>query len=255
MKNIHIIERPSIEILGVSPYGKDEDVYQVECLLASRNVFITSDDEPKDNDWVYYENGSLKGTHKIVDGQRPKTMILKKIIMSTDSKLIKDGIPTISEEFLKWFIKNLKCESVEVESYCSYGDDCPSEGAYDKQYLCNIVYRINVPEETLVVEDMLYEDSNSYELAKNLFTEIYGYAPEIISGNQQHEVIVAALQKGIVYGATWQADRGYTDAKVIELLERALTHEDDGEIGSLVTAQGKIRTANFFSWFEKFKNK
>jgi len=47
----------------------------------------------------------------------------------------------------------------------------------------------------------------------------------------------------------------YSEEEVIELLQKALTHKDDGQIGSLVTAQGQIRTANFFSWFEQFKNK
>ena len=47
----------------------------------------------------------------------------------------------------------------------------------------------------------------------------------------------------------------YSEKEVILLLQKALTHKDDGEIGSLVTAQGQIRTANFFSWFEQFKNK
>jgi hypothetical protein len=50
-------------------------------------------------------------------------------------------------------------------------------------------------------------------------------------------------------------DEFYSEEEVLELLQKALTHKDDGEIGSLVTAQGQIRTANFFSWFEKFKNK
>ena len=49
--------------------------------------------------------------------------------------------------------------------------------------------------------------------------------------------------------------QGYSEEEVIKLLQKALTHKDDGEIGSLVTAQGEIRTANFFSWFNKFKNK
>jgi hypothetical protein len=49
--------------------------------------------------------------------------------------------------------------------------------------------------------------------------------------------------------------RSYNEEEVIELLQKALTHKDDGEIGSLVTAQGKIRPANFFSWFEQFKKK
>jgi hypothetical protein len=49
--------------------------------------------------------------------------------------------------------------------------------------------------------------------------------------------------------------QGYSEEEVIELLQKALTHKDDGEIGSLVTAQGQIRTANFHSWFEQFKKK
>jgi hypothetical protein len=50
-------------------------------------------------------------------------------------------------------------------------------------------------------------------------------------------------------------ERSYSEEEVVELLQKALTHKDDGEIGSLVTAQGEIRPANFFSWFNKFKKK
>lgn len=56
-------------------------------------------------------------------------------------------------------------------------------------------------------------------------------------------------------GAKYQKEISYSEEEVIELLQKALTHQDNGEIGSLVTAQGQIRTANFFSWFEQFKNK
>lgn len=52
-----------------------------------------------------------------------------------------------------------------------------------------------------------------------------------------------------------EKQQGYSEEEVIELLQKALTHKDDGETGSLVTAQGQIRTANFFSWFEQFKKK
>ena len=58
-----------------------------------------------------------------------------------------------------------------------------------------------------------------------------------------------------IYDAVTKEQQGYSEEEVIELLKKALTHKDDGEIGSLVTAQGEIRTANFFSWFNKFKNK
>ena len=47
----------------------------------------------------------------------------------------------------------------------------------------------------------------------------------------------------------------YSEEEVIELLQKAITHQDNEEIGDLVTAQGKIRMANFYSWFEQFKKK
>jgi hypothetical protein len=53
----------------------------------------------------------------------------------------------------------------------------------------------------------------------------------------------------------WQQERSYSEEEVLQLLQKALTHQDDGETGSLVTAQGKLRTANFYSWFEQFKKK
>jgi hypothetical protein len=62
-------------------------------------------------------------------------------------------------------------------------------------------------------------------------------------------------QVKIYEAITKEQERMYSEEEVIELLQKALTHKDDGEIGSLVTAQGQIRTANFFSWFNKFKNK
>jgi hypothetical protein len=60
---------------------------------------------------------------------------------------------------------------------------------------------------------------------------------------------------GFRAGAKWQQEKSYSEEEVIQLLQKSLTHQDDGETGSLVTAQGKLRTANFFSWFNKFKNK
>ena len=48
-------------------------------------------------------------------------------------------------------------------------------------------------------------------------------------------------------------ERMYSEEEVLELLQKALIHQNDGEIGSLVTIQGQIRTANFYSWFEQFK--
>jgi hypothetical protein len=39
----------------------------------------------------------------------------KKIILTTDTGLIKNGIQAIDDEFLEWFVKNPSCEWVEVK--------------------------------------------------------------------------------------------------------------------------------------------
>jgi hypothetical protein len=39
----------------------------------------------------------------------------KKIILTTDQDLIKDGVQAIDDEFLEWFVKNPSCEEVEIK--------------------------------------------------------------------------------------------------------------------------------------------
>ena len=56
-------------------------------------------------------------------------------------------------------------------------------------------------------------------------------------------------------GAKYQEERMYSEEEVLKLLQKALTHRDNGETGNLITAQGEIRTANFYSWFEQNKKK
>ena len=63
------------------------------------------------------------------------------------------------------------------------------------------------------------------------------------------------FDEGIRVGAKWQQERMYSEKEVQELLIKALTHKDNGEVGNLITVQSEIRTANFYTWFNKFKKK
>jgi hypothetical protein len=40
----------------------------------------------------------------------------KKIILTTNTQLITDGVQAIDDEFLEWFVKNPSCEEVEVKT-------------------------------------------------------------------------------------------------------------------------------------------
>jgi hypothetical protein len=92
--------------------------------------------------------------------------------------------------------------------------------------------------------------TETLEEAAEKYAEIYRCPATNDNEYCKHDIISA-----INFGAKWQAERMYSEEEVIELLQKALTHQDDGETGSLVTAQGEIRPANFFNWFERFKNK
>jgi hypothetical protein len=78
------------------------------------NIYITNSEEIKEGDWVYHY-----ASHKMFkyDGHG-LCVEVKKIILTTDQDLIKDGVQAIDNGFLEWFVKNPSCESVEIENTC-----------------------------------------------------------------------------------------------------------------------------------------
>jgi hypothetical protein len=96
------------------------------------NIYITSDEEIKkrdiylhiSNDINSIEYKTINVCHKphrkqddewYVDGMYSNKC--KKIILSTDQDLIKDGVQAIPDEFLEWFVKNPSCEKVKLENH------------------------------------------------------------------------------------------------------------------------------------------
>ena len=77
----------------------------------NQHLYITSDEEIKDcfvinthTNEVYF----LEGYY----GMQPS---VKEIILTTDGDLIKEGVQSIDDEFLQWYIKNSSCEEVVIE--------------------------------------------------------------------------------------------------------------------------------------------
>jgi hypothetical protein len=114
MKNIHLL-----------PTDKSSRLYSWEDELVlgtlsttpfNKNIYITSDEEIKEGDW--YLNGELifKADSIFDNGNNPNnsnprvTDFNKKIILTTDPDLIKDGVEVIDDEFLGWFVKNPICD-------------------------------------------------------------------------------------------------------------------------------------------------
>ena len=107
-------------------------------LSGQRHIYITSDEEIKDNTWVLnIVNGVIYKTYSGInfnlDTEKERW---RKIILTTDQDLIKDGVQEIDDEFLKWFVKNPNCEEIEVV-------DVRSLGVYGSYY----PYKIIIPKE------------------------------------------------------------------------------------------------------------
>ena len=326
MKNIRVLPTDKPSRLQLF-----EGINEFEFQLCSKDsffnkgthIYITNDEVIKEGDWCIYNSGEI-----IQYLVKLNTDNLKKIILTTDLKLIKDGVQAIDDDFLEWFVSKandsgVPIDIVEVESFCKNGDNCPSQGDYYKQHLCDVGYKIIIPKEEQKQNliDMMQDDEklglydygwckgnvvlpneencctpigqikryvdckgcdrkpnklNLTQLSKDVDDVLDKETKESMSQwlkeKRQQETLEEAAERlfGNIFGnamsidwakdkaielAKWQAERMYSEEEVLELLEKALTHKDDGETGSLITAQGKIRTANFYSWFERFKKK
>ena len=106
------------------------------------NVYITSDEEIKD---VRPHKGKWHLEKENILNKLPDYLTdlseCKLVIMTTDDDLINDGVQSIDDEFLEWFVKNPSCEWVEVV-----------DGIYFDDVEWISCYKIIIPKEK-VIED------------------------------------------------------------------------------------------------------
>jgi len=153
--------------------------------------------------------------------------LCKKIILTTDQELIKDGVQAIDDEFLEWFVKNPSCENVKVElieeipsgfTFGMFGNDEPPT---------ELVYKIIIPKEESKQETL-------EEVAHEMLVD-YG----IKSIGQS--IGVLTVKKLMVNMAKWQAERRYSEEEVLNILQEFKRYLSFGD---------EISQAE---WFEQFK--
>jgi hypothetical protein len=110
--------------------------------VLQEKIYITSDEEIKEGDWCYFkEDNSITKTKTKLYGMLANSFKTdKKIILTTDQDLIKDGVQAIDDEFLEWFVKNPSCEFVEITTYGNYLSLHHSDSFHS-------VYKIIIPKE------------------------------------------------------------------------------------------------------------
>jgi hypothetical protein len=183
-KNIFLIptDRPSrIFEFGGSYHLCDKEQEN----FRSFNLYITSNEIIKDD---YYQLNTL--TNKVCKNNGFMTEIAdKKIILTTDPDLIKDGVQSIDDEFIQWFVKNSSCDSVEVIPLRK------SSGWYDEKNVWHwdfLAYKIIIPHEEPKQETLEeaaeyfahnnfnMHDTNNYKALKEGFIKGYELAKQEI---------------------------------------------------------------------------
>ena len=221
------------------------------------NIYITSDEEIKEGDWfISLYSNSIQRELKL-DWTLNKDAY-KKIILTTDQDLIKDGVQAIDDEFLEWFVKNPSCEEIEIEQEKSIGY------AGDRQRTFYGKYKIIIPKEEPTAYHYLsccrsIEECHCGKYPKQELER----GITITHVNKQERLEEAAENYGnsignkngtaqfdFIRGAKWQQERMYSEAdKIMEFLD------NETKLGF---SDGKTieRIKWYFeTYFEQFKKK
>ena len=239
MKNIHLVptDQPSRLYLDSENNFNITDVEMKSGV--KKHICITSDETIKEGDWVV-TNGGLRFVTSI-NNDKSKTFTddgsiskkspspycdleyYKKIILTTDQDLIKDGVQAIDDEFLEWFVNNPSCEWVEV----GYGwirlAETDNEG-----------YWVSIPDKQFEMQQEEPKQETIEEAAEIIVTECYG------SGGGERE-----MKKCFIMGAKWQQERMYSEEEVLALIRKYQDRFEGMIVNSFFVA----------NWFEQFKKK
>jgi hypothetical protein len=144
-----------------------------ECTKCSNEyVYITTDSKFVRDEYITDGIEVIKATPKLVNAQGlVDRRDWKKIIITTDLELIKDGVHPIGEEFLKWFVLNPTCVKVEVV----YGLFNPMGRQVDPNDLgqnhskCVWKYKIITTKEEPKFENSIENTINIMDMANSMF--------------------------------------------------------------------------------------
>ena len=241
MKNIHILptDKPSRlhfnefeELVFTPKYKKLDGV----------NIYITSDEEEPYPYALHIKKQEVLKINGI--GENSKELFhdkgfnyqyeCKKIILTTDIDLIKDGVQAIDDEFLEWFVKNPSCEKVNIEKV---------GGKYFSNRTIGVIsYEIIIPiekpkQETL--EEAINNEINNIDINSSNLENIAKY-------NRISGTLLSELKKSMANIAKWQQERMYSEEDMEDYSNYCWKLSNDNRYKTPLSPK---------EWFEQFKNK
>ena len=253
MKNIFIIptNKPSRLIKNNRGYALITDEFtqsDLDYIQAKfQHIYITNDEEIKEGDWFYdldtkyvKVNQSWKNSNLDLNG--------KKIILTTDPDLIKDGVQSIDDTFLEWFVKNPSCERVEIgegtRTEDEWIDNEDGGEIYRHQYWC---YKIIIPKEEnnaekinqLLVLALKLPNEDLKILSNSIVSRLPKEEPKqetleefIKQSNTPEGLDQFSYDKGLEDGVKWQQEQDknkYSEEEVRQMFNRyneIIAHRD-----------------------------
>lgn len=256
MKNVHLLPTDKPSRLQLF-----DGINEFEFELCSKDsffnkgvhIYITSHKEIKEGDWC------INLAHKVIvkptdiEWANSNSDNLKKIILTTDQDLIKDGVQAIDDEFLEWFVKNPSCEWVKVKKIYLSNDGqwkdvlLPSEWEVDTK----VNYKIIIPKEDNIINQWL-EKHGDPEISKQVEQEAKELFEEYIKPKKETlEEAYNRIYNSIDFtefcfssfkiGSKWQQERSYSEEEVLQILYK---HTEDLLAGKKIALE---------EWFKKFK--
>jgi hypothetical protein len=205
MKNLYLIptDKPS-RLLKTMPKG---NLILSKSITSgshweNQNIYMTSNEEIKMDDWYLDDTNSVRQAITECESYWTHRKKYQKIILTTDPKLIEDGVQAIDDDFLEWFIKNPSCEEIEVKLN-SFGE-CHMEGdgcsCYDTadQSSCTLYY----PNYKIIIPKEEPKQETLEEVAENKFGLV-----DPILGKSDYRM---GYESGLIAGAKWQSERMYS---------------------------------------------
>jgi hypothetical protein len=129
----------------------------------NQNIYITEDVKIRTRGWYIDDNeiycNSIDEIHSL------NINVFKKIILTDNEYLIKDGVQAIDNDFLEWFVKNPSCEEVETKQVFADGSTFG--------YTENLRYKIIIPKEELDYTALLQPVGTKQETPKEIAERYY----------------------------------------------------------------------------------
>jgi hypothetical protein len=274
MKNIHLIPTEKPSRLCIDNSCNELNYSEVEGLnskhITNQNIYITNDEKVEIGEYgLGYAHGIKNGIgsgwflFKHDGSNQAKLNALctdtKKVIITNDSELIKDGVQAVDDGFLVWFIDNPNSKVIKIEK-----EQVNNKPGSSYSTITYYKYKIIIPQEEPKQEYEYIGECNGNN-DNGCFLDSCGHdcgcfervlkqsKKETLEEAAEHHwkmQYLMALDESIkhyviqdfIAGAKWQAERMYSEEELLDAFEAGMMFigEDKG---------------SFREWFEQFKKK